>query len=57
MISNDQWIKNMKQGVLYAYLFQTISIQERRLLESSIDAEINELRMNRDSEHRLRRNK
>lgn len=55
MIKNDEWKQILRDGVSLARLMLTISIAEKRLLNKSIDAPINEARMERDTRFRLNR--
>jgi hypothetical protein len=55
MISNNWWKIEIHDGIELAYLFGTITLQERKILENSIDDKIDEERMNEDTWRRLNR--
>lgn len=49
------WRIEMHRGVELSYLFGTITLQEKMALDRSVDDEINERRMNIDTNRRLNR--
>lgn len=55
MISKNWWYIELHRGIELAYLFGTITLQEKINLDRSIDEPINEKRMQRDTNRRLNR--
>lgn len=53
MINSNEWKQILRDGVSLSHLMLTISVAEKRLLNKSIDAPINEARMERDTKYRL----
>ncbi len=55
MISKNWYYIELHRGVELAYLFGTITLQEKINLDRSIDEKINERRMDHDTNRRLGR--
>ena len=57
MVKDNAWKQIIRDGIVDALWRDIISVKEAILLYQSIDYDVNEPRMQRDTEHRLRRNK